>query len=842
MPLSVLLCFALIGQTPTYLDPSRTPQDRAADIVSKMTLEEKVAQMQNSAPAIRRLGVPAYDWWSEALHGPIGSPVTVFPQAIGLSATFDLPMMHSVGTAISDEGRARYYIARDRGRNGMHEGLTFWAPNINIFRDPRWGRGQETYGEDPFLTSQMALNYVSAMQDEHDGHLKAVSTPKHFAVHSGPDPERHGFDAKVDPRDMWNTYLPAFRTAVTQAGAWSVMSAYSSVNGTPDSANPLLLQTILRDKWGFRGYVVSDCDAISDIYNWHHMVNTPAEAAAVAVKAGCDLDCGDTYRYLTQAVSKGLIDEATIDKSVRRLFEARIRLGMFDPPAADPYRRLSKKDIDSSAHRALALRAARESVVMLKNDGILPLKRIRTLAVIGPNADDRVVPLGNYNGSPSKLVTVLDGIRQAAPADVRVIYDRGSTLLGTAPRDVIPETALPGGVVGQYFANKDLAGPPVLTKTSKTLDFNWDQNAPGPGVPRENFSARFTATLVPSASGDYDIGTVADDGSRLWIDGKQVVDDWNEHAPRDKTEKIHLEAGRSYSIKFEYFQALQGAQASLVWTRPFVEGYDQAVSISQKSDAVVLVLGISGAVENEELDRQSIDLPTVQQNLLKAVLATGKPVVVVLESGSCLAVDSPRIGGLIQAWYPGEEGGTAVAEAIFGKLNPSGRLPVTFYRSLSQVPPFRDYKMDRRTYRYLHADQEPLYPFGYGLSFAHFAYSRPAVLTKTNRGSIPTALEVTVKNTSGVDGEEVVQAYASRSGAEWPEPFRKLIGFSRVHLRHGESKRVRIVVPAGAMETADGDGNLAIVPGNYTVSLGGGQPGFEPATSGKAVSVRMKLP
>jgi beta-glucosidase len=841
MPTSVLLSLLVFSQTPLYLDPAHTPVERAADLVSRMTLEEKVSQMQNTAPGIPRLSVPAYDWWSEALHGPIGSPVTVFPQAIGLSATFDLPLMGQVAKTISDEGRARYYDATAQDRHGMHEGLTFWAPNINIFRDPRWGRGQETYGEDPFLTSQMALQYVSAMQDEHDGLLKAVSTPKHFAVHSGPDPERHGFDAKVDPRDMWNTYLPAFRTAVTQGGAWSVMSAYSSVNGTPDSANTLLLQTILRDKWGFRGYVVSDCDAISDILYGHHTVNTLAEAATIAVKAGCDLDCGNSYRYLTEAVSKRLIDEATIDKSVRRLFEARIRLRMFDPPATDPYRKLTHHDIDSPAHRGTALKAARESLVLLKNEGVLPLKSIRTLAVIGPSADDRVVPLGNYNGNPSRLVTVLDGIRNMAPAGMRVLYTRGSTILGTDPSDVVPSSSLKGGVKAEYFSNKDLTGRPVLTQTSDGLAFNWDSTPPGPGVPRENFSVRFTATLVPPVSGEYDLGTRADDGSRLWLDGKLVVDDWSEHAPRDKTAKVHLEAGHAYSIRFDYFQALQGAQAALVWTMPHVQGFDEAISISKKSDAVVLVMGISGELEGEELDRKTIGLPEAQQNLLKAVLSTGKPVVLVLESGSCLNVDAPGIRGVLQAWYPGEEGGTAVAEALFGKTNPSGRLPITFYRSLDQVPAFRDYKMDRRTYRYLHADQTPLYPFGFGLSYSRFNYSKPEIGPGGLRGLAPHQIAVTVKNTSAIEGDEIVEAYASRAGAAWPEPLRRLVGFTRVHLKAGEAKRVRVIVPRAALATADGNGSLTILPGLYSISLGGGQPGFEPSTSGKSAELQVRL-
>ncbi len=834
-----LLGFAALAQSPIYLDPTHTPTERAVDLVNRMTLQEKVSQMQNTAPGIERLGVPPYDWWSEALHGPIGSPVTVFPQAIGLSSTFDLPLMHQVGTTISDEGRARYYNAIDHGRHGMHEGLTFWAPNVNIFRDPRWGRGQETYGEDPFLTSQMALQFVGSMQDEHDGHLKAVSTPKHYAVHSGPDPERHGFNAVVDPRDMWNTYLPAFRTAVTQAGAYSVMSAYSAVNGTPDSANSLLLQTILRDKWGFRGYVVSDCDAIADMWSGHHAFAGPAEAAAAGVKAGCDLDCGGTYGALVESVQKGLIDEATISKSVVRLFEARIRLGMFDPASSDPYRHLTMADVDSSAHRALAKKAAEESVVMLKNDGILPLKQPGVVAVIGPNADDRQVPLGNYNGSPSHLATVLDGIRDNAPSGTRVVYAHGSSRLDDGGAEVVPSNRL-SGVHAEYFANETLSGSPVYTSDTPTLDFQWDNNSPNTAVPVYHFSARFTTSLTVTKTGDYQIGTNSDDGSRLWVDGQQLVDDWTVHAPRRNMAKIHLEAGHTYAVKMEFFQAEGGAVAQLVWATPQGEDFSEAVNLAKSSDVVVMVLGISGELENEELDRKNIDLPTIQQHLLNAVLATGKPVVLVLESGSCLATDDKRIKAQLQAWYPGEEGGNAVGEVLFGAVSPSGRLPVTFYRSLDQVPAFRDYKMDRRTYRYLHPDQKPLYPFGYGLSYSRFSYSKPTVAT-FEAGSAPLYAEVNVKNSGSVEADEVVEVYSARDGAVWPEPLRRLVGFGRVHLKPGETRRVRVSIPKGAMAQADENGDLHVIPGQYTLSIGGGQPGAEPATSGRDAVLKLNL-
>ncbi len=818
-----------------YLDPSLPAPQRAADLVSRMTLEEKISQMQNVAVAIPRLGIPAYDWWSEALHGAVGSPVTVYPQVIGLAGTFDRDLIRDIGTAISDEGRARYAAAIRHGRTGMHEGLTFWAPNINIFRDPRWGRGQETYGEDPFLTSRMAVEYVTAMQSERGGKLKAVSTPKHYAVHSGPDPMRHRFDARPDPRDLWNTYLPAFKACVTDADAWSVMSAYSSFNGIPDSANKTLLQEFLRDRWGFRGYVVSDCGAIYDIMSGHHYANNLAEAAADGVNAGCDLECGDAYKHLGEAVKLGLTTEATIDKSVKRLFEARIRLGMFDPAGKGPWDHLDMSVVDSPAHRALALKAARESVVLLKNDGFLPLNGVHRLAVIGPNADDRYVPLGNYNGMPSHTVTVVEGLKEVAPPGTVIEYTQGSARTEGLNVTPVPASALPGGVHAVFFNGDRMEGPPLLTRDTPQLDFDWDDSAPDPKVPQTNFSARFTATLVPPKTGTYSLGTRTDDGGRLILDGKTIEEDWNDHAARSSTVPVHLEAGRSYQVVVEFFQHGGQSSASLVWAPPGGDDFGDAVALASRSDAVVMVLGISGEIENEENDRISIELPKIQQRLLDAVLATGKPVVVVLESGSCIALDPSRLRGLVEAWYPGQAGGTAVAEVLFGKTNPSGRLPVTFYKSLAQVPPFEDYKMEDRTYRYL--TQKPLYPFGYGLSYTRFAYSDAQVAPETN-GDL--AVAARVRNTGTVPGEEVVQVYSARDNAAWPEPLRKLVAFTRVYLSPGESRRLTLHVSRAALAQADANGHLAVLSGTYRISVGGGQPGQEPPTSGRSAVARIR--
>jgi len=846
MTLVVIAAMLAASQNrPAYLDSSLTVGRRAADLVGRLTLAEKVAQMQHEAPAIPRLHIPAYTWWSEALHGAVGNPVTVFPQAIGLSASFDTNLLNTVASAISDEGRARYELTlKAKGATGMHEGLDFWAPNINIFRDPRWGRGQETYGEDPFLTSRMAVAYVTGLQDERNGRFKAIATPKHFAVHSGPDPDRHHFNAIADKRDMWNTYLPAFRAAITEAGAWSIMSAYSAVNGEPASASPTLLGQILRRDWGFQGYVVSDCGAIDDIVYGHKAAKTPAEGDAMAVNAGCDLECGGAYRALVEAVAKHLISEQTIDRSLTRLFEARIRMGMFDPANKNPWRNIPASTIDSPAHKALALKAARASMVLLKNDGILPLKGIKTLAVIGPNADDKNVPMGNYNGTPSHTTTVLEGIRNLAPAGTKVLYTRGSGRLTNENEVAVPEECFPAGVDATYYKGTELQGNPIKTVHSKSLDFDWGNEAPTSGVPKDGFSARWVAPFVAPANGTYSLGTRADDGTRVWLDGKLIVDDWNTHPAGNHTAQVELEGGKVYHLRVEYFEGSGQASVSLLWAPPVKKDYNDAIETAKKADAVVMVLGISGEVENEEHDRTTIHLPEPQQGLLKAVLATGKPVVVVLESGSCLVVDDPRVRGLLQAWYPGENGGTAVAETLFGKNNPSGRLPVTFYKSLDQVPTFTSYKMDGRTYRYM--KQKPLYPFGYGLSYTKFKYSKPTtgglLARSLNRYSeYLMYMTVKVKNVGTRDGDEVAQVYASRKGAQWPEPTRKLVGFARIHLKAGETRNVVIPVRQDAIAQADGTGLMMVLAGQYDLSVGGGQPGMEPSTSGPAVHVIVQM-
>ena len=853
--ITVTLCFAIMTspvatQQPDtnapYLNPSLPLQKRVDDLVSRMTLEEKVSQMMNVAPAIPRLGIPEYDWWNEALHGVAVSGIaTVFPQAIGLGATFDPKLMSRVATVISEEARAKYHEAQRRGNRNRFYGLTFWSPNINIFRDPRWGRGQETYGEDPYLTSRLGVEFVKGLQGDDPKYLKVVSTPKHYAVHSGPEPERHRFNAAAIERELRETYLPAFRATVTEGRAVSVMCAYNRTNGEPCCANTHLLSDILRGEWGFNGYVVSDCGAIEDIYQRHHFVKTAEEASALAVKRGTDLECGDTYKALVNAVKQGLISETEIDQAVKRLFEARFRLGMFDPPEMVSYTKIPFSANDSEEHRQLALEAARSSIVLLKNDkNTLPLRKdLKSIAVIGPNSDNVQVLLGNYNGSPSRATTPLAGIRQRVSPQTKVLYTMGTALseVSVVP---VPASALrtadgKPGLSAEYFANKTLEGAPALTRTDEIVNFDWGMSKPANELPADNFSARWTGKVTPVVSGKYNFGAIADDGVRIYLDGKLIAEDWTQHAPTTVTGEVALEAGKTYDVKMEYYESQIGAVAKLVWQPPIVKEtspYAEAVSLAKQAEAVVMVLGISAQLEGEEMnvrepgflggDRTDIKLPVRQQKLLEAVAATGKPIVVVLLSGSALAFNAadPNVGAIVQAWYPGEEGGAAIADVLFGNYNPAGRLPVTFYKSVDQLPPFENYAMDGRTYRFF--KEQPLYPFGHGLSYTTFKYSGLNISSARVSPTDNVTVSATVENTGKVEGDEVVQLYVTDLEASVRVPLRSLAGVERVHLKPGERRLVTFTLNPRQLAVITDDGRTVVEPGEFKVTIGGKQPGF----------------
>jgi beta-glucosidase len=846
---SSLISLAQQPSQPPYKNAQLPIHQRVDDLVSRMTLEEKVSQLGHTADGISRLGVPEYNWWNEGLHGVArAGTATVFPQAIAMAATFDEPLMHQIADVISTEFRAKYYATlHPDGSADWYRGLTVWSPNINIFRDPRWGRGQETYGEDPYLASRMGVAFVTGLQGGDPKYLKTVATPKHFAVHSGPETTRHTVDIQASRHDIEDTYLPAFRATVIEGKADSIMCAYNSLNGQPACANTALLDEHLRRDWGFQGYVVSDCGAVTDISRGHHYASSMEAGVAAALQAGTDLICGvppqervrSEREGVLNAVRQGLLQEADLDRALRRLFTARFRLGMFDPPAMVPYSQIRPTENDSAAHRKLALMAARESIVLLKNqDNFLPLKKkYGTIAVIGPNADSRDALEGNYNGTPSAPVTVLAGIRNGF-APTKVVYAEGSGLIGPVTR-AIPTDALytdparkTHGLKAAYFSNIQLEGPPTLVRTDETVDFAWGFSGVSPQLAK-NYSARWTGVMVPPETGDYLIGFTGQDGYRLWLDGNLIAEDWTTHRPSSTNSKqVHLEKGHTYPLKAEYFQTIRGAEARLVWGMPSWQGQD-AIDAASKSDLVILVLGLSARVEGEEMnvhtegfaggDRTRIDLPAPQQELMERIYALGKPVVLVLMNGSALAVNwaDEKLPAILEAWYPGEEGGTAVAEALAGDFSPGGRLPVTFYKSLDQLPAFEDYSMAKRTYRYF--DGEPLYPFGYGLSYTSFAYSNPRVDNANVPADGKVTISVDVSNSGAMAGDEVVQLYVTHPGVAGA-PLRALTGFQRVHLDRAQQKTVSFTLGARELSIVDAAGTRRIVPGTVQVWLGGGQP------------------
>jgi beta-glucosidase len=854
------LAWPVAAQPPApYLKPDLDFEARARDLVSRMTVEEKVSQLMNRAPAIPRLGVPEYEWWNECLHGVARAGVaTVFPQAIGLAATFDEPLIHEMAVVISDEARAKHHQFVRQGKRGRYQGLTFWSPNINIFRDPRWGRGQETYGEDPFLTGRLGVAFVKGLQGDDPRYYKVVATAKHYAVHSGPEPDRHHFDARPTERDLWETYLPAFRDLVQAGGAASVMSAYNRVDGESATASRRLLIDILRKEWGFGGYVVSDCGAVDDIFMRHKLVPTAEEASALAVTRGCDLECGSSYRSLGKALERGLLREEDLDVALRRLFFARMKLGMFDPPDRVAYARIPYSVNDAPEHDRLARRVAQESIVLLKNDGVLPLRKdLARIAVVGPNADDVVTLLGNYNGTPARPVTILAGIRGAVSPATHVHYARGVDLVEgrqdpRATEAVGAAFLRPArgsserGLSGAYFRGRLLEGEPVLTRVDPTVAFRWDRGAPTDelvargelaaerGLEGDSFSVRWTGVLVPPVSGEYELTVTANDGVRLFVDGRKVAEEWSEASvARAVSVKVALQAGREHELKLEYFEAQRDAEVRLGWKPPGAgTPFEDAVKAARESDAVVFVGGLTAEVEGEEMrvaypgfaggDRTDIELPAVQQRMLEALHATGKPVVLVLTTGSALAVRwaQEKLPAIVLAWYPGQQGGNAVADVLFGDTNPAGRLPVTFYASVSQLPPFADYAMGGRTYRYFRG--KPLYPFGHGLSYSRFEYSG-LQLSRTRLGERePLEVALDVKNAGPRDGDEVVQLYVRDVGAGPPAAIRELRGFQRVHLKAGEQKKVRfaLVAERDLARYDEARKAFAVEPGEFEIEVG----------------------
>jgi beta-glucosidase len=841
-----------------YQNPSLPMEQRAKDLVSRMTLDEKAAQMVNTAPAIPRLGVPAYDYWSEGLHGIARSGyATLFPQAIGMAATFDEPLLGDIGEVVSVEARAKYNEAVRHDIHSIYYGLTIWSPNINIFRDPRWGRGQETYGEDPFLTARLGTVFVKGLQGNDPKYFRTIATPKHYAVHSGPESDRHRFNVDPSPYDLWDTYLPAFRSTIVDGKADSIMCAYNAINGKPACASDLLLKDILRGDWKFQGFVTSDCGAIDDFFhaNAHHTSPDAEHASAEGVLLGTDTNCGSTYKNLAKAVHDGIIQESQIDTSLERLFLARMRLGLFDPPARVKYAALPFSEVMSPAHTALALRTSRESMVLLKNDhNTLPLaSTAKTIAVIGPNAAELSALEGNYNAVPKDPVMPIDGITREFRT-AKVLYAQGSPYVENGPI-VIPRTqyrtasgSMTEGLHAEYFANDNLTGKPVLTRTDSQINFDWNSTSPAPSLDPRAFSVRWTGTIQVPAPGDYPItATLAHcypcnnaEHFTIRLDGNDITsfateEKQDQHSSSTSNSVMHFSDTKphSFEVTYSHKARLFGAGLTLKWVPPVEPLRKQAMEIAQQADVVVAFVGLSPELEGEEMrvdlpgfaggDRTDIALPPAQQQLLEAAKATGKPLVVVLLNGSALAVNwaQQNADAILEAWYPGQAGAQAIAETLSGKNNPAGRLPITFYASLSDLPPFEDYSMANRTYRYFKG--KPLYGFGYGLSYTTFAYSNLKLSSGHVKAGDPLQVEVDVKNTGSHAGDEVAELYLTPPQASGAPHF-ALTGFERVHLLPGQSRHLSYKLDSRQLSFVDEQGMRADRAGTYTVFIGGSQP------------------
>jgi beta-glucosidase len=860
------------AQQPGYLDTHLSARERAHDLVGRMTLEEKAAQLEDWATAIPRLGIPDYQTWNEALHGVARAGyATVFPQAIGMAATWDPAMVQSMGDVISGEARAKYNQAQREGNHRIFYGLTFWSPNINIFRDPRWGRGQETYGEDPFLTGRLGIAFITGVQGNDLDHLRAVATSKHFAVHSGPEQLRHGFNVDPSERDLEETYLPAFRATVTEGRVQSVMCAYNSIDEFPACTNKMLLKDHLRDAWGFKGFVVSDCGAIVDVNQGHKKTPDITHSSAMALQAGTDLSCSiwtPGFNTLADAVHQGLVSEDLVTQAAERLYTARFQLGLFDPQGSNAPDKIPFSDATADEHRLTARKAAEESIVLLKNNGVLPLKNAPGhIAVIGPTADQLTSILGNYVGTPLHPVTPLEGIEQQFRTSP-ILYAQGSTLAEGVGVPV-PRTAfgLNKGLKTEFFATADWTGRPVVTETEPAVQSDWENAKPVPEIDTRNYSVRWTGTLTVPAAGHYVFTLEPGDSFpyspmesyRFILDGK-VLGEGSLRAGMDlsamgnfkaapgasptappvmkfaKPPVIEVEFADTKEHAFQLEYSHSGDQAggglTLKWQAPAQAQLDEAVARAKEADIVIAFVGLSPQLEGEEMpikiagfeggDRTSLDLPAPQQKLLEAVAATGKPLIVVLQSGSAVALNwaNEHAAAVLEAWYPGVEGGTAVARTLAGLNNPAGRLPVTFYASLDGLPAFTDYAIKGRTYRYFTG--KPLWGFGYGLSYTTFKYGSVKLSDNTLKAGSPITATVTVTNAGAAAGEEVVQAYLKTP--QEGGPIHSLVGFERVALAAGASKEVTIKIDPRSLSSVDDKGNRSILAGKYTLTLGGAQP------------------
>jgi beta-glucosidase len=828
-----------------FQDPNLSFEKRVDDLVKRLTLEEKVSQMLNSSPAITRLEIPAYDWWNETLHGVARTPfkTTVYPQAIAMAATFDKNSLHKMADYSALEGRAIYNKAVELNRtNERYLGLTYWTPNINIFRDPRWGRGQETYGEDPYLTSILGDSFVKGLQGDDPKYLKAAACAKHYAVHSGPESLRHTFDVDVTPYELWDTYLPAFKKLVTESKTAGVMCAYNAFRTQPCCASDILMTDILRNQWKFDGYVTSDCWAIDDFFKNHKTHPDAESAAADAVFHGTDIDCGtDAYKALVQAVKNKKIREDQIDISVKRLFMIRFRLGMFDPPAMVKYAQTPYSVLESAEHQQHALKMARQSMVLLRNEkNILPLKKdLKKIVILGPNADNSISILGNYNGTPSKLTTVLQGIKQKLGNSTEVVYEKAinftnDTLL--VYQNLKNQYSYEGkqGFKAEYYNNVNLSGNPEAVRTESEVNNFWQEGeAVIKNIKANHFSARYTTNFTASQDGSITFELNADDGYRFLVNGKEVINAWKKNRWGEKTFKLNTSKNTVYNLVLEYWQGEGKANVTLNTGNFEKTDFKKLVERNKDADAFIFVGGISPQLEGEEMpvnfpgfsggDRTSILLPDIQTQLMKALKTSGKPVIFVMMTGSAIAIpwEAENVPAILNAWYGGQAAGTAVADVLFGDYNPAGRLPVTFYKSDSDLPAFVNYSMDNKTYRYFKG--VPLYGFGYGLSYTSFKYDELHISSKIKKNeSVPVSIRIT--NTGKTEGEEVAQLYVINQDLSVKTPLKSLKGFERLHLKPGESKTIIFNLSPEDLSYITADGSLKQYEGKLKLAVGGSQP------------------
>lgn len=861
----LFLCKTVLGQDyksfPMW-NPNLFIEQRVNDVVNRLALEEKVAQMLNATPAIPRLGIPAYDWWNEVLHGVARTPynVTSYPQAIGMAATWDTNSLKKMADYSATEGRAIHNIAIEKNTTGnRYVGLTYWTPNINIFRDPRWGRGQETYGEDPFLTAKLGAAFVRGLQGDDPKYMKAAACAKHFAVHSGPEPTRHSDNFNPSSYDLWDTYLPAFKELITKADVAGVMCAYNAVNTQPCCANDLLMNDILRRQWNFTGYVTSDCWAVDDFFRYHKTHKDATTSAVDAVIHGTDVECGQTvYKTLVEAVKTGLIKEEQLDVSLKRLFTIRYRLGMFDPPSMVKYTKANSSDLESAEHKAHALKMAHQSIVLLKNENnILPLKKnIKKIALIGPNANNSIAILGNYNGVPSKVVNLLDGLKEKLGNSVQIHYEQAinftnDTLL--VYDDITRSYSLEGkpGFKAEYFKNRQLQDEPALTLTEENVNHFWQEGETiVDGFQANNFSARYTTNFTSGKNGTITFEVEADDGYRFFINGKEVINAWLRNRWGAKTYQLDAKKDSVYKLVLEYWQGEGKANVALRTGNFQKTDFNALADRIKDADVIVFAGGISPQLEGEEMpvtvpgfdggDRTSIMLPAVQTALLKALHATGKPVVFAMMTGSAIAIpwEEENIPAIVNTWYGGQSAGTAFADVLFGDYNPGGRLPVTFYKSDADLPSFSNYDMTNRTYRYFKGDV--LYPFGYGLSYTTFTYTdiNSVKRSKRNKNILVSAI---VTNTGKMDGEEVVQLYVHHNNISGKTPLKALKGFQRIRLKAGESKKISFTLFPEDLSLVTENGNMYQPKGIINISIGGGQPGVSHKTTSNVITRTVRI-